>query len=91
MTFGTHDSRNGHYPTVQARKPPELITTDRLAVRPVEAAKALGIGQRKLWELTKAGVIPHIKLGTCTLYPVDELRAWLRASTTRRGLPNDLA
>ena len=38
---------------------------------------ALGIGQRKLWELTKAGAIPHLKIGTATLYPVDELRAWL--------------
>ena len=48
-----------------------------LALRPKDAAKALGIGQRKLWQLTKAGVIPHLKLGTCTVYPVDELRAWL--------------
>jgi excisionase family DNA binding protein len=49
-----------------------------LALRPKDAAKALGIGQRKLWELTKAGDIPHVKVGTATLYPVDELRAWLK-------------
>jgi len=56
---------------------PESTMSDRLALRPKDAAKALGIGQRKLWELTKAGVIPSVKAGTCTLYPVDALREWL--------------
>jgi excisionase family DNA binding protein len=55
-----------------------------LALRPKDAAKALGIGERKLWELTKGGVIPHIKIGTATLYPVDELRAWL-SEQARKG------
>ena len=54
-----------------------------LALRPKDAAKALGIGQRKLWELTKAGTIPHVKVGTATLYPIDELRAWLSANATK--------
>jgi len=54
-----------------------------LALRPKDAATALGIGQRKLWELTKAGVIPSVKAGTCTLYPVDELRAWLSAEAAK--------
>jgi predicted DNA-binding transcriptional regulator AlpA len=37
----------------------------------------LGLGERKLWELTNCGEIPHIKLGKCVLYPVDALRDWL--------------
>lgn len=48
-----------------------------LALRPKDAAKALCIGQRKLWELTKAGAIPHTRIGRCIVYPVDALRAWL--------------
>ncbi|MBX3375168.1 MAG: helix-turn-helix domain-containing protein [Phycisphaeraceae bacterium] len=48
-----------------------------LSLRPKDAAKALGIGRRKLWELTKAGDIPHVKVGTATLYPTEALRAWL--------------
>jgi Helix-turn-helix domain len=48
-----------------------------LAMRPKDAAKALGIGERKLWELTNRKLIPHIKLGRCTLYPVDVLRDFL--------------
>ncbi len=50
-----------------------------LALRPKEAAKALGIGERKLWELTadRDSGIPHFKLGTAVLYPVADLRRWL--------------
>lgn len=61
----------------------ETSTPAPLALRPRDAAKALGIGQRKLWELTKAGMIPHLKVGTCTVYPVDELRAWLQAESRK--------
>ncbi len=51
-----------------------------LALRPREAAAALGIGERKLWELTAPrGPIPCAKIGTCVVYPVDALRAWLAA------------
>ena len=48
-----------------------------LALRPKDAAKALGIGERKLWELTNRGVIPHLRLGRAVVYPVDLLRGWL--------------
>jgi hypothetical protein len=57
-----------------------------LALRPRDAAKALGIGQRKLWELSQPrGPIPCAKIGTCTLYPVDVLRAWLAAEAAKGG------
>jgi excisionase family DNA binding protein len=50
-----------------------------LALRPREAAKALGIGTRKLWELTRDNKIPHLRLGTAILYPVDALKTWLQS------------
>ena len=50
----------------------------RLALRPREAAKALGVGERLLFDLTKRGEIPHLRLGNkCIVYPVDALREWL--------------
>lgn len=52
-------------------------TTPRLALRPKEAAAALGIGVRLLWSETNAGRIPHVKVGRAVLYPVDGLRDWL--------------
>ena len=36
----------------------------RLAFRSPEMAEALGISERTLWQLTKSGVIPCVKLGT---------------------------
>jgi excisionase family DNA binding protein len=53
-----------------------------LALRPREAAKALGISTRTLWELTRRGVIPCVHVGSgrrrkTVLYPVAELQAWL--------------
>lgn len=53
-----------------------------LALRPREAAKALGISARTLWSLTAPrGPIPCLRIGRgkrqTVLYPVVELRSWL--------------
>ena len=49
----------------------------RLALRPKDAARALGIGERLLWSWTNQKLIPHVRLGKAVLYPVDALREWL--------------
>ena len=58
----------------------------RLALSPKEAAKALGIGERLLWSKTNAGEIPHVRIGSRVVYPVDALREWMReqAKTAQR-------
>jgi len=48
-----------------------------LALRPKDAARALGIGARLLWELTNCGEIPCVRLGRAVLYPVAALQEWL--------------
>ncbi|MGE3804092.1 MAG: helix-turn-helix transcriptional regulator [Gemmataceae bacterium] len=52
-----------------------------LALRPREAAKALGISPRLLWQLTKDGHVPCVRVGNgkrqSVLYSVAELQAWL--------------
>lgn len=53
------------------------IDSAPLALRLADAARALGIGKRKLWELTNRRLVPHVRIGRKLLYPVDELRAWL--------------
>lgn len=60
----------------------------RLALRSKEAARAIGIGERKLWEITadKTSGIPHARLGTAIMYPIDELRRWLaERARSRKG------
>ncbi len=49
----------------------------RLALRPRDASKALGICERKLWTLTKNGEIACVRLDRTVLYIVDDLRAFL--------------
>ena len=57
------------------------IAPEKLALRPLEAAKALGISPRHLWQLTNDGIVPCVKLGSgkrpVVLYPVKELNTWL--------------
>ena len=59
----------------------------RLALRPKDAARALGIGARKLWEITadKTSGIPHVRFGRAIVYPVRELERWLCERVERSG------
>lgn len=64
--------------------------TPCLAMRPREAAKALGISERLLWEWTNRGEVPHVRVGKAILYPVDVLRRWLdEQAATGKEVPND--
>lgn len=57
-----------------------------LSLRPVEAAKVLGVSPRTLWTWTQEGKIPCVRMGTgrrqLTLYPVESLSQWLREQAT---------
>ncbi len=58
---------------------PSPAPTDvtRLALRPAEAAKALGISPRLLWAKTNSGEIPHVRIGHRVVYPIPQLQKWL--------------
>jgi len=73
-------------PTPTTREAAPAGDPPRLALRPKDAARALGIGERLLWSLTNRGEIPHLRLGKAILYPVAELERWLAEQTrgTRR-------
>jgi len=63
----------------------------RLGLRPREAAKALGIGERLLFDLTKRGAIPFVRLGDkAIVYPVDALRDWLAKQASGGGAVSKL-
>ena len=70
------------------------VWTGPLALRPREAAKALSISERHLWQLTHDGKIPCIRVGNgkrkTVLYPVESLQAWLSSQISEsEGGNND--
>lgn len=48
-----------------------------LLFTPSQSARALAIGKRKLWSLTAANEIPHIRIGRSVRYPVADLQRWI--------------
>lgn len=50
-----------------------------LALRPREAAQALGISERLLVELTRKGEIPSLTINRARLYRAEALAQWLKA------------
>jgi excisionase family DNA binding protein len=56
---------------------PPTACADSLALRPRDAARALGVSERTLWTLTKQGQVPHLRLGKAVRYPVHLLRQWM--------------
>ncbi len=50
-----------------------------LALRPRDAAAALGLSVSTVERLTRAGKLPCVKLGRSVLYPVAMLEEFLRA------------
>lgn len=71
------------------------VSDQALALRPREAAKLLGISPRFLWQLTRDGAIPCVRVGSgkrqAVLYPMDVLRGWLsKQANSPKGGSNDL-
>jgi excisionase family DNA binding protein len=69
-------------------------TPSPLALRPREAAKALGISPRHLWQLTRDGLIPCVRVGSGTrktvLYSVAQLQSWLACeASASKGASDD--
>ena len=70
----------------QAGKPPaRLALADRLALRPAEAARALGLSERTFRDLLPR--IPHFRteVGGAVLIPVRALETWLEEQAQAEG------
>lgn len=58
--------------------------TDRLMLRPIEVADAIGVSRSKSYELIATGEIPSVKVGGCTRVPVDALKTWINSQVKER-------
>lgn len=65
--------------------------TERLLLRPTEAAEMLGVGRSKLYELIAEGDIPTVRVGSRVRIPVEDLRAWIRDGAKTPGGAKTLA
>ena len=50
---------------------------ESLLLKPTDAAKALAISPRKLWELTNRKLVPHVRIGRSVRYDLADLRTWI--------------
>ena len=54
---------------------------EALLLRVDEAAKLLGIGRSKTYQLIARGELPHMRVGGSVRVPVEALRDWIRRRT----------
>lgn len=57
--------------------------TDTLLLRPEEAARELGIGRSKTYDLLRRGEIPSIRIGRSVRIPASKLRDWIERQGSR--------
>jgi len=60
-----------------------LDLDSRLALRPAEAARALGLSERALRALLHQ--LPVVRAGGAVLIPIEQLREWLRERAQSEG------
>lgn len=64
---------------------PTVPQFDPIALRPRQAARVLGIGERTLWRLSSPrGPIPCVRVGRIVLYTMESLADWLARQATER-------
>ena len=66
-----------YLPFASAPKASRSNGAEPLAVRIPDAVRMTGIGRSKLYELIASGDIETVKVGRCTLVPMESLRALL--------------
>ena len=58
---------------------------DKLLLRPLEAAEAIGIGRSKVYELLASGELPSLRIGGSVRVPVDKLREWIERKAAEKA------
>ena len=54
------------------------MAIEPLALRPVDAAKALGVSLSTFERLVKSGELPYVRINNARVFSVEALQEWLR-------------
>lgn len=60
---------------------------DGFLLTPRETAKRLAISERHLFQLTRAGELPHVRVGKCVRYSIETIQKWVRETESRKPPP----
>ena len=55
---------------------------ERLTASVTEAAQMIGVSERTIHKLTKSGRLPHKRIGTRIVYPIERLRQFVNECET---------
>jgi len=79
LFFGEAEGPGTSLALVPGLRPPAAApaSDESLLLRPVEAARLLGIGRSKLFEMLARQELPVIRLGRCVRIPRRELGLWI--------------
>ena len=64
---------------------PAKASSEPITVRIADAIRLTGIGRSKLYELMGTGELATVKIGRCTLIPMDSLRALIERGRQDRS------
>lgn len=59
---------------------------ETVLLRVSEAAKMLGLGRSKAYEMAKQGALPVVRIGTAIRVPCEALFEWVRAKTQQANV-----
>ena len=51
---------------------------ETLLLRPVEAARALGLGRSKVYAMAASGELPVVRFGRSVRIPLEALQQWIK-------------
>jgi len=51
-----------------------------MLVRPRDAARMLALSERTLWSMTRAGLLPCVRVGKSVRYDPTDLAAWVQGA-----------
>ena len=71
------------FPGDREEKTKVISLSNRLALRPVEVAEALGLSERMVRQILPE--LPHVRIGTAVVVPTDLLKEWLRERAQQEG------